>query len=148
MPSPTRVDPFLAGNFQVTIDGVGTIAFSEVQGLEVEIEIVNYRNGSDKENSERKLPGLRKYSNITLKRGYVPDASLWNWFKSVLTGTLERTTVSITLLDAADNPAWTWVLTDAWPCRYTGPTLVANSSEVAIETIEIVHEGLEVNLQA
>lgn len=148
MPTSTRIDPYLAGNFLVNIEGVGTIAFSEVSGLEASIDIVDYREGNEAENSVRKLAGLNKYSNITLKRGVIGDLSLWNWISTVLNGNPTRTTVAITLRDAADNPVWTWMLRNAWPCRWAGPTLVANSSEVAIETLEICHEGLTLAAQA
>lgn len=148
MSSPARVDPYLAGNFRVEIEGVTTASFSEVLGLEASIDVIDYREGNQTENSVRKLAGLHKYSNITLKRGFTVDTSLWNWINNVLTGNLVRTTVAITLLDAADNPVWTWTLKNAWPCRWTGPSLVASSSEVAIETLEICHEGLALVAQS
>lgn len=147
MPTSTRIDPYLAGNFRVDIDGIGALSFTEVLGLEASIDVVDYRTGDQKENTDQKLPGLRKYTNITLKRGYVSDMSLWNWFNGVAAGNLVRATMTITLLDSADNPVWTWTLRNAWPCRWAGPALVANSSEVAIETVEICHEGISATAQ-
>jgi phage tail-like protein len=91
----------------------------------------------------QKLPGLNRYTNVTLKRGLTADLSLWNWIKSALQGTVVRASVAIILLDQSDNPVLTWQLKNAWPCRWSGPSLVAGSSEVAIETLEICHEGLE-----
>lgn len=143
MPAATRIDPFLAGNFLVEIEGVVAGSFCEVSGLEAAVEVVEYRSGDQKENSPQKLPGLNRFSNITLKRGLTADFSLWNWFNNVLAGTMVRTTVAITLLDQVDNPVWIWRLKNAWPCRWSGPVLCANSSEVAIEALEICHEGLE-----
>ena len=143
MPSAHRIDPFLAGNFRVDINGITSTSFSEVCGLEAEIEIVDYRNGDEKQNAVRKLPGLNKYSNVVLKRGITADQSLWNWLESALNGNIQRANVVITLLDLADNPVWICKLSNAWPCKWTGPVLIAQSSEVAIETLEIAHEGLE-----
>jgi phage tail-like protein len=149
MSPATRTDPYLAGNFLVSIDGIiAEGAFSEVCGLEASIDIVEYRSGNSPEIHAEKLPGLRKYTNITLKRGFTSDTSLWNWFKSVTNGNESRTTVKITLRDQADNPVLVWQLTDAWPCRWTGPALCADSSEVAIESIEICYEELILSLSA
>jgi len=143
--SPARIDPYLAGNFLVTIDGVSTTHCSEVTGLEAAIEVVDYRAGDSKENSAVKLAGLRRFSNVTLRRGLTSDASLWTWFNNVMSGTMNRTSATIQLLDAQDNPLWSWNLLNAWPCRWAGPTLVANSSELAMETVEICYESLAAN---
>jgi phage tail-like protein len=146
MSPATRIDPYLSGNFLVNIEGVTTSAFSEALGLDAAIDVVDYRTGDQKENSAQKLPGLNRYADVTLKRGLTQDLSLWNWINSVLQGTVLRTTVVITLLDQSDNPVLSWKLTNAWPCRWTGPALVANSSEVAFESLEICHEGLELTV--
>jgi phage tail-like protein len=136
--SPTaRVDPFLSGNFLVEISGITASAFSEVSGLEASIDVIDYRTGDSAENTPQKLPGLNRYSHVTLKRGFTSDISLWNWINSALTGSVVRATVQITLRDQADNPVWIWQLKNAWPCRWSGPVLVANSTDVAIETLEI-----------
>jgi phage tail-like protein len=146
--SPTRTDPYLAGNFLVSIDNVTASAFSEVLGLEAAIEVVDYRAGNSPEQLAQKLPGLNRTPNITLKRGITKDLSLWTWFSGGLTGNVLRTSMTITLKDQAENPVYIWKLTNAWPCRYSGPALIANSSDVAIETLEICYEGLEVMLPA
>ena len=139
----TRNDPYTAGNFLVEIDGISSTAFSEVSGLELSIDVVDYREGNATGNNARKLPGLDRYSDVTLKRGLTQDASLWNWIKQVADGDISRATVSIVLLDQADNPVVRWRLRNAWPRKWTGPVLNAKSSEVAIESLEIAHEGLE-----
>jgi phage tail-like protein len=142
--SPTaRVDPFLSGNFLVEISGITASAFSEVSGLDASIDVIDYRTGDSAENTPQKLPGLNRCSNVTLKRGFTSDISLWNWINSALTGSVVRATVQITLRDQVDNPVWMWQLRNAWPCRWSDPLLVANSSDVAIETLEIAHERLE-----
>ncbi len=141
--SPNRNDPFGAFNFIVEIDGVAKAAFSEVAGLGVEIAAIEYREGGDKVLTVRKLPGLAKYSNIVLKRGLTLDHSLWDWIKKGLDGNVQRATMTIVLLDDQRQPAVRWVVHNAWPCKYQGPALNAKSSEVAMETVEICHEGLE-----
>lgn len=148
MSPATRIDPYQVGNFLVTIEGVTATAFSEVLGLEAAIEVVDYRTGDLKQNTAQKLPGLNRYGNVTLKRGLTADLSLWNWINSGLQGTLVRTSVAITLLDHLENPVLMWKLKNAWPCNWSGPSLVANSSEVAVETLEICHEGLELVVPA
>ena len=141
MAPATRTDPYLAGHFLVEIDGILAAAFSEVSGIEASIEVIEYRTGNQP--TVQKIPGLHKFTNITLKRGMVRDASLWNWIKTVIDGKVQRANVSIILLDPLNQPVWRWNLTNAWPCKWTGPVLNANSSEVAIETLEIAHEGLD-----
>lgn len=136
-------DPYGKFNFLLEIDGVVQAAFSEVSGLSSETEIIEYREGSDKLSSVRKLPGLTKFANIVLKRGLTTDKSLWNWRKSVVDGNVQRANGSIVLLDAARQPVMRWNFRRGWPSKWEGPALNAKSSEVAIETIEIAHEGLD-----
>ncbi len=143
MASPVRTDPFTIGKFTVSIDGTVSTAFSEVSGLEASIDVLDYRAGDSKSLVDQKLPGLNKVSNITLKRGLTADLTLWTWIASVKAGTMERRNVQITLLDQADKPVLAWRIHNAWPCKWTGPALNANSSDVAIETLELTHEGLE-----
>jgi len=140
--SPARTDPYPAYNFLVEIDGVLKGSFSEVSGLVGQFDVAEYREGGDN-TSIRKLQGLEKFSNITLKRGYTSDLSLWKWFRSFEQGVLQRTTMSITLLDEQHNPVLVWRVLRAWPCKYSGPLLNAKTSDVAIETLEICHEGIE-----
>jgi len=138
-----RTTPFTIGNFVVEIQGITATSFSEVSGLETSIDVIDYRAGNSKLNTEQKLPGLYKTTDVTLKRGLTQDTSLWNWINSVMNGSLSRTTVVIRLLDQADNPVLLWKLRNAWPCKWSGPVLSAGSSDVAIETLQICHEGLE-----
>src|SRR5262249_32697796 len=142
MAGPTRNDPFASSNFVVEIDGIATAGFSEVTGLGVDITPIGYRTGSE-DSTVRKLPGLRKYSNIVLKRGLTQDRSLWNWIHEALQGRVRRASMSIILLDTQRQPVVRWNVREAWPCKYEGPTLLANGNEVAVETLEICHEGIE-----
>lgn len=145
-----RDDPYSGLNFQVVITGVSDDgqairgSFAEVSGLDVSITPIEYRNGSE-DTTVRKLPGLRKYSNITLKRGVIGDLTFWNWIKSVMDGNLLRADGTITLLDESRQPVVRWKFRRGWPCKWSGPTLNAKGNEIAIETLEICHEGLEVD---
>ncbi len=141
----SRNDPFTAGNFRVEIQGFTTASFTEVRGLEVSIDIVDYRAGDSRVNTEQKLPGLYKVPDVTLKRGLTRDLSLWNWINNALNGNVNRTSVAITLLDQADNPVLVWRLRNAWPRKWSGPALNAGCSDVAMEELELAHEGLELS---
>jgi len=152
MPPVFRTDPYPAYNFEVVVDGISDDgasvkgAFSEVSGLGVEMQPIEYRNGN--ESVVRKLIGLRKFTNITLKRGIIGDLTFWNWLVSAMQGQVQRAAMSIILLDENRNPVMRWNFTRAWPCKWTGPGLNAKSNEVAIETMEICHEGMSIDGQA
>lgn len=140
----TRPDPFGSFNFVVEIDGAASAGFSEVSGLTAVVEPIDYREGSDP-SGVRKLPGLRKFGNVTLKRGLTTNRDVWQWFKTGLDGALQRRMVRIVLLDEERNPVARWTLRDAWITRWEGPQLSAGSTDVAIESIELVHEGLDMD---
>ena len=137
-----RNDPYSALNFRVELDGITVAAFSECTGLTSEISVVEYREGSEG-GSTRKLPGVRKFANIVLKRGLTKDRQLWDWYKTALDGQVQRKAGSIVLLDDAGQEVLRWNFREAWPRKYEGPTLNAKASEIAIETLEIAHEGFE-----
>jgi phage tail-like protein len=113
-----------------------------VSGLESETVVVEYRTGAES-NRVRKLPGLTKYANIVLKRGLTRDLSLWNWRQSVVNGKTDRRSGSIILLDESRKQVLRWHFVEGWPVKWEGPALDATANEVAIETLEIAHEGLE-----
>ncbi len=137
-----RNDPYGQFSFQIEIDGVIRGGFSEVSGLTTDTNIIEYREGQEIA-TPRKLPGLMKYSNIVLKRGWTKDRKLWEWRKKVIDGKTERQSGAIVLLDEARQPALRWNFVQGWPSKWEGPALNAKTSEVAIETLEIAHEGLE-----
>lgn len=141
MSAGSRNDPYGRFNFLVEIDGVGAASFTDVGGLTTETEVIEYREGSESA-AVRKLPGITKYSNVTLKRGLTQDRSLWEWRATVIQGQTRRANVAIYLLDESRRPVLTWLLREAWPCKWEGPLFNAKSSEVAIETLELTHEGL------
>jgi phage tail-like protein len=142
MPIAQRDDPCKAFNFLVEIEGIARAAFSEVSGLESETAVIEYRLGGEL-NTVGKLPGLTKYANIVLRRGVTQDADLWNWRQAVVDGNVERRNGIIKLLDDSRNEVARWNFRKGWPCKWEGPALSAESNEVAIETLEIAHEGLE-----
>jgi phage tail-like protein len=139
---PRRDDPYGAYNFLVEIDGLTIAGFSECSGLGAETTVIEYREGSDR-GGVRKLPGLTKFPNVTLKRSLTTSRELWQWHRTVATGAVERRTCRIVVLDEARNPAASYRIVEAWPVKYEGPRLKATGNEVAIETLEIAHEGLE-----
>ena len=121
------------------------MSFQEVSGLDAQSEEIKYRAGDSKVYSVVKMPGLIKFGNVTMKKGiFKGNNKLWEWFKKIKMNTIERTDVTISLLDESDTPTVTWKLKNAWPTKVTGTDLKAEGNEVAIESIEIVHEGFEV----
>lgn len=151
MPPIFRDTPYLAQNFHVVITGISDDgasvrgSFSEVSGLGVEIEPIEYRTGAE-DITLRKIPGLKKFTNITLKRGIIGDTNLWNWLKAAMQGQVQRTDLSIILLDESRSPVMRWNVRRAWPTKWVGPTLNAKTNEVAIESLEICHEGIELDI--
>jgi phage tail-like protein len=137
----TRNDPYAAFNFLVEIENVTVAGFHEVSGLTTETDAIDYRVG-DEENIVRKLPGLKKITNIVFKRGYTDSKELWAWRKKVLDGQTERQSGSIVLLNENRQEVLRWNFREGWPCKWEGPALNAKNNEVAIESLEVCHEGL------
>jgi phage tail-like protein len=138
-----RDDPFQQFNFLVEIDGVARAGFMEVSGLTTDTDAIDYREGADPTLNVRKLSGMRKYTNITLKRGYTKDRSLWEWRKKIIQGQTERRSADIVLLDEARNEVLRWRIREAWISKWDNGPFNAKTNDVAIETIELIHEGLE-----
>jgi phage tail-like protein len=143
MPVADRKDPFRAFNFLVEIDGITRAGFQECSGLDVSLDPVEYREGGEPI-TPRKLPGLAKYANITLKRGLTDDQELWEWIQQGVQGETERKNGSIILLDAHGEEQGRWNFRDGWPTKWTGPSFNATDNSVAVETLEIAHEGVAV----
>lgn len=136
-----RKDPYAAFNFLVEIDNVTVAGFSECSGINTETDAIEYRTG-DTDITVTKLPGLKKFGNITLKRGFTASKELWEWRKKVLDGKTERQSGSIVLQNEARQEALRWNFREGWPRKWEGPTFNAKTNEVAIETLEIVCEGI------
>jgi phage tail-like protein len=134
-------DPYRSFNFLVEIDGITEAGFRECSGLDASTDPVDYREGADP-NHVRKLTGLNKFTPITLKRGITDSDKLWKWRQTVVDGKADRRNLSIVLLNEAREEKWRWNIRNAWPSKWTGPSLNATSNEVAIETLEITHEEL------
>lgn len=121
------------------------IGFSEVTGLDIQLEPIEYREGSSPQFSKIKMPGLQKFSNITLKRGTVAnDKEFYTWIKTVSMNTIERRDLTISLLNENHEPVISWKVINAFPIKVQASDLKADGNEVAIETIEIAHEGLDI----
>ncbi|MBN1181696.1 MAG: phage tail protein [Bacteroidales bacterium] len=135
-------DPFASFNFLVESGGLLRAGFSECTGLNSETDPIDYREGKD-DITVRKLPGLTKFGNITLKRGVAVGQDFFEWRKSVTDGNIDRRDISIILLDEQRNEQLRYNLTSAWPAKWTGPEFKAGANEVAVETIEIIHEGVK-----
>ena len=136
--------PLVKFHFQVEWGGT-KIGFTEVSGLDVETEIVEYRDGASPEYAKIKMPGMQKFSNITLKRGtFKADNEYFAWWNTVKLNTIERRDITISLLNEDHDPVVTWKVKNAWPTKIQSTDLKADGSEVAIESMEIVHEGLTV----
>jgi phage tail-like protein len=138
-----RRDPYPGFQFVVEIDGVPTAAFKEVSGLDGSIEVIEYREGADLSAATRKIPGLAKYANVVLRRGLTDSRDLYDWWNAIVSGRGDRRAASVVLLDAERNPVRRWNLRAAWPARYAVSTLDAATSGVVVETLELAHEGFD-----
>jgi phage tail-like protein len=142
MPTGQRVDPYGNFNFLVEIDGITRAAFHDVTGFDSAIDVIEHREGGENATT-RKLPGLTKYSNITLKWGMTDDRQLYEWHRDAVQGNVLRRNGSIVGLDRKGNEVVRWNFFNAWPSKYDAPDYNAEGSDVAIETLELAHEGLE-----
>jgi len=148
MASADPREPLRSFNFHVDIDGAPVGTFSEVSGLTAEDDAIDYRDETAPQSNERKLTGLRKYTNITLKRGYTQDQSLWNWYRNTTNGQSDRRKVTITLMNEAWQPIKRWHCNNAWVTKIEGPRFKASGNEVNVESVEITHEGLTIESAA
>jgi phage tail-like protein len=148
-----RDDPYAGHQFEIIITGIsddGTAvkgSFAECSGLEASMDPIEYRNGSE-DFTVRKIPGLKKFTNIVLKRGIIGDLTLWNWILEGLNGTVHRTEGAIILLDEAKQEVMRWQFKRGWAAKYTVAGFNAKNNEIAMETLEIAHEGLSIDGQA
>jgi phage tail-like protein len=121
------------------------MSFQEVSGLDVEAQVIEYRHGNSPAFSPVKMPGLVKHGNVTMKKGiFKSDNKFWDWFNQIKMNTIHRESITISLLDEEGKPTMVWTLANAWPTKVTGTDLKSDGNEVAVETIEIAHEGLTI----
>ncbi|HTS31290.1 MAG TPA: phage tail protein [Bryobacteraceae bacterium] len=138
----TRVDPYRGFNFRIELDNTSVASFRECKGLSLTTDAVDYREGTDIPLCVRKLTGLSKKTNLILIGGMTQQKDLWNWYKNILNGVADRRNGAIVLQDEEHNDVLRWEFENGWICKWEGPSLNATSNDVAIETIEICHEGL------
>jgi phage tail-like protein len=139
-----NVWPLPKFHFEVKWD-TNVMSFQEVSGLDIQSEEIKYRAGDSKQFSVIKMPGMVKFGNVTMKKGvYKGDNKFWDWLNQIKMNTIKRVPVTISLLDESSAPTMVWTLANAWPTKISSTDLKAEGNEVAIETIEIVHEGLTI----
>jgi phage tail-like protein len=136
------VEPYVNFNFLVEIDRIARASFHEVTGLDSTVDIIEHREGG-KNTSPIRLMGQAKHANIVLKWGITLDKELYQWHRNVVEGSPDRRNGSVVLLNRRGIEVVRWNFVRAWPTKYTVPSLTAEASDVAIESIELVHEGLE-----
>jgi phage tail-like protein len=148
-PKETERYPYPSYYFVVSVTNIddGTTvsgSFSEVSGLSVEVTPIEYRDGTD-EKTVRKVPGLAKYGNVTMKRGVSGHVGFWNWIRRGMNGDVQRQEGYIALLNEDRQEVMRWNFRNAWPTKYTGPGFNAKNNEIAIETLEVALERLEID---
>ena len=138
-----RTDPYPAFNYLIDIGGITAGGFSEVSGLDAEVQPIDYRNG-DEDFVARKLPGIKRFPNIVLKRGIVGNLDLFAWLNTAMTGKVDRREGAIILRDEQRNEVMRWKFTRGWACKLMGPSLKGDGNAIAVEALEIAHESLEI----
>lgn len=141
MSTGERNDPYLDFRFQVEVDSLVVAGFSEVSGLEVEVETEEYEEGGVNAYTHT-LPKRGSTPNLTLRRGLTDSTSLWDWVRSAVDGRVERKNVRVLLLDSTGAESWGWECRNAYPVRWAGPELSGDGNAVAVETLELAHEGI------
>lgn len=145
MPDGRKEDPYFSFMFYVEIDGINIAQFSEVNGLQIEIEIESYQEGGQN-GFVHNFPKGIKYQPLVLKRGITNLDGLWDWYKEVRNGQIVRKNVTVRMYkssqDIPKNATWSWIFQKAYPVKWMGPTLKADSSTIAFESIELVHQGI------
>lgn len=144
MPPNERKDPYKNFRFLLEIDDIVQAGFSEATIPDSTQDPIEYREGNEPPTA-RKLPGLIKYGNVTLKWGITDSLDLYNWRILVEQGKMKdaRRNMAIILLDEEGNSAARWEFNEAWPSKYDAPDLNAKGTDIGIETLEIVHEGMK-----
>jgi phage tail-like protein len=138
-----RHDPFLNFNFLVEIDGNTVGSLTEADLPEATVEITEYREGGERQFSGRRLPGRVTFSHLILRRGFTTDRTFFDWWRAVAEGNLDRRNVSVILRDQTGQVVARWNFRNALPAKYSAPTFRARGNEVAIESLELAVEGME-----
>lgn len=132
--------------FSVQLGDDSTVNFQEVNGLETETQVIEYRHGNSPSFYPIKMPGLGRVGNVTMNKGiFVNDNKFWDWYNEIKMNTIKRRTVVVNLLDESGNPRMVWTLNNAWPTKITGTDLKSEGNEVAVEALEIAFETMVVS---
>jgi phage tail-like protein len=142
MATGQRVDPYRNFNFLVEIDGITQAGFSDCSGFGANTDPIEYREGGENK-TVRKLPGVTKYPNITLKWGLTDSRELYDWYRDVVNGKIQRRNGSIILIDLEGKEKVRWNFVNAWPTKWDSVDFTAKGNDIAIETLELAHEGIE-----
>jgi len=141
----TATWPLVKFSFSVSFLDGNEVIFQEVTGLSTETQVIEYRGGSSPIYSTVKMPGIQKFGNVTFKKGiFVKDNGFWASYSQIKMNTIKRSTIVIKLLDESGAPTMTWTLANAFPCKISGTDMKSDANEVAIETMEVAHEGLTI----
>ncbi len=140
--------PYKKYNYRIEMTNVDVAGFSEVSGFDASIDVIEYREGTELINSPRKMPGLTKYGNVTLKWGMSENMSFWDWVVGISDGTKQAAEdrmedITIHLQDDSHQDIASWTLFACWPSKYTAPDFNATSSEIAFESVELVFEEMK-----
>jgi phage tail-like protein len=142
MPTGQKPYPYTSFRFNLEINGIIVAQVSEVSGLQIETETEPYEEGGEN-GFVYQLPKRTKYQHITLKRGITDLEEMWKWHQDVVKGKFQRKNGAIILMDVTGQEKWRWNFSQAFPVKWTGPDLKADSNTVAFETIELAHHGIE-----
>jgi phage tail-like protein len=137
-----RVDPYQGFRFLVELEGIVIGGFSEVSGLQAETKVTSIKEGGVNDHVH-KIPEGTEYPNLVLKRGLTDSRLLWYWHQGVVNGKVMRRNIFVVLLDGDGNEAWRWIFLNAYPVKWVGPDLKADSNAVAVESLEIAHDGMK-----
>ncbi|MEC0230397.1 phage tail protein [Paenibacillus alba] len=136
-----RRDPYRNFRFRIEVEGIQQAGFSEISGFDASLSVIEYREGNETI-TPRKLPGLAKYGNITLKWGVTDSLDMYNWMSESIQGKISRKTVTIIAINEEGGDVATWQVIEAWPSKYSAPSFKGTGNEVAIESLELAHEGM------
>ncbi|NRF93502.1 phage tail protein [Paenibacillus frigoriresistens] len=136
-----RRDPYRNFRFRIEVEGIQQAGFSEISGFDASLSVIEYREGNETI-TPRKLPGLAKYGNISLKWGVTDSMDMYNWMSESIQGKVSRKTVTIIAINEEGADVATWLVIEAWPSKYSAPSFKGTGNEIAIESLELAHEGM------
>ncbi|WP_261302874.1 phage tail protein [Paenibacillus andongensis] len=136
-----RRDPYRNFRFRIEVEGIQQAGFSEISGFDASLSVIEYREGNETI-TPRKLPGLAKYGNISLKWGVTDSMDMYNWMSESIQGKVSRKTVTIIAINEEGADVATWQVIEAWPSKYSAPSFKGTGNEIAIENLELAHEGM------